>query len=77
MANPNATELASMLGCRFDFRQYFPAHEGPFVCDFKGTVVAVQVPHPGSGIETALLVHQDGFPNPEYVDFEGLTFTPL
>jgi len=68
-----------LLGQSFTFTEVFPVRNGlegpPEGVAFFGRVVAVQVPHPFSGIPWALLIDQPPFGVAEhYVPIDSLIF---
>lgn len=62
MAAIDCTTALANLGCMASFTQLIPSLDGLSLYSFRGKIMAVQVPAPGTGVECALLVHQDGYP---------------
>lgn len=70
----NSTDALGLLGKTLDLCECLPGLYGPDFAAYRATVMAVQVPAPGSGIEWSLLLHQEGFPpdHLEYVELDRL-----
>lgn len=62
MDTVNSTEALGLLGKTLDFVEVIPNFDGPDFSAYRATVMAVQVPAPGSDIPCSLLLHQEGFP---------------
>lgn len=76
MAAMNSTQALSLLGKTLDLVVCIPTEEGPDYDRFLGTIMAVQVPAPGTGVEWSVLIHQDGYPADymEFIELERLHF---
>lgn len=70
MAAIDCTTALANLGRVALFTQFIPAFEGPELIEFRGRIMAVQVPAPGTDVESAVLVQ---FEDPgEWMDFVDL-----
>lgn len=71
MAALNSIQALSLLGRVIDVIEcIWWNDEGPDYSAYRATVMAVQVPAPGTDIEWSLLLHQEGFPAEEMVYVE-------
>lgn len=79
MAAIDCTTALSHLGRSANFVQFLPAFEGPELIEFRGRIMAVQVPAPGTGVECALLIEFEGLPRSrmDFVDIDTVVgFSP-
>lgn len=72
MATFDCTTALSMLGHTGDFSQFIASYHGPDLIHFRGTVMAVQIAAPGSGVEDSILVQFDGL-GPDSMDYVDLS----
>lgn len=70
----NSTQALSLLGKSFNFVESIPMPYGPDFALYRARVLAIQVPAPGTDIEWSILLLQDGYKYPEYVDLDSLHF---
>lgn len=68
MAALNSTQALSLLGRVIDVIECIPMPYGPDYSRYRATVMAVQVPAPGTDIEWSLLLHQEGSA-PDQMDY--------
>lgn len=68
MAAINHTEALSLLGQTVTVVECIPMPYGPDFSRYRATVMAVQVPAPGTDIEWSVLLHQEGFA-PDRMDY--------
>lgn len=68
MAALNSTQALSLLGRVIDVIECIPMPYGPDYFRYRATVMAVQVPAPGTDIEWSLLLHQEGYA-PDQMDY--------
>lgn len=74
MASINSTQALSLLGKTLDLVVCIPSPEGPDFDRFLGTIMAVQVPAPGMGIEWSALIRQEGLDHLEFIELDRLYF---
>ena len=71
MAAIDCTTALSNLGRSARFTQFIPAFDGPELIEFRGRIMAVQVPAPGTAVECSILVQ---FEEPgDWMDFVDVT----
>lgn len=66
-----------LLGRTFDFIQLIHCEEGAFPVEFRGRVLAVQVPAPGTDVEWSVLIEQrldDRTLSADYASLDSLSF---
>ena len=68
MAAINHTEALSLLGQTVNVVECIPMPYGPDFSRYRATVMAVQVPAPGTDIEWSVLLHQEGLA-PDQMDY--------
>lgn len=68
MDTVNSTEALGLLGKTLDLVECIHNVYGPDFAVYRATVMAVQVPAPGTDIEWSFLLHQEGFP-PDHLEF--------
>lgn len=74
MASLNSTQALALLGRVIDVVECIPMPYGPDFSRYRATVMAVQVPAPGTDIEWSLLLHMEGFApdQMEYIELDRL-----
>jgi hypothetical protein len=72
IANFTGLELLGQTICFRDLRLESLLPESVSLDSFSGVVVAIQIPAPNSGIETALLIRDGDTFSEDYVDLEDI-----